>query len=304
MATTVNFRDIYREVTDAVIEQLENGKLVWRCGWNQSGLPSNVTTGICYRGWNVFWLNFHTITKGYPTSQYLTFKQALELGGNIRKGEKGTRIVYWASIQLKQVGGEQELVDDENAGKCQRMVPKVYTVFNIAQTEGIEFPPRLIPQLSATRSISACEELLGGMPERPEIKLNGQYPVYYPTMDVVSLPPISAFDSAGEYYSALFHELAHSTGHASRLNRQEITAPAAFGSEPYCREELTAEMTSAFLCALSGIGERTLQNSAAYLQGWLRALKNDKTLLIKAAGQAQKAADFIRNLTYEPAQVV
>lgn len=141
------------------------------------------------------------------------------------------------------------------------------------------------------------------MPESPKINYQGQYPSYYPQRDEVAIPELSSFDSAEEYYSALFHELAHSTGHQSRLNRKEITESTGFGSESYSREELTAELTSAYLCAITGIGQQTIENSAAYLQGWLQALKDDKTLLIKAAGQAQKAADYIMNVQYDACPV-
>jgi len=296
MATTGKFKDIYQEVTDAVIEQMEKGNLVWRCGWNRSGFPSNVTTGINYRGWNVFWLNFHTMIKGYGTPQYLTFKQALDLGGNIRKGEKGVKIVYWATIQLEQREDKQELNEDDDPSIRKRMVPKVYTVFNIAQTEGITFNKTGPTSSQVIDKIKACEELVSNMPEPPEINRRGQYPVYYPIQDEVAIQDIIFFESAEEYYSALFHELAHSTGHSRRLNRKEITESTGYGSDPYSREELTAELTSAYLCAITGIGQQTIANSAAYLKGWLKALKNDKTLLITAAGQAQKAADYIRAL--------
>ncbi|MFD0766111.1 ArdC family protein [Mucilaginibacter lutimaris] len=304
MATTARFKDIYQEVTDAVIEQMEKGNLVWRCGWRDSSLPSNVTTGIAYRGWNVFWLNFNTMIKDYETPQYLTFKQALNLGGNIRKGEKGVKIIYWAAIELKQQNHESQLVDnkDETSNR-QRMVPKVYTVFNIAQVEGIDFREPIVNHSTIVEKVTACEELIDNMPDRPVLETDGICPVYFPVRDTVSVPGITSFVSAEEYYAALFHELAHSTGHATRLGRKEITEAAAYGSEPYSREELTAELTAAFLCALTGIGQQTIENSAAYLQGWLGALKNDKTLLIKAAGQAQKAADYIRNIRTELAHV-
>lgn len=151
MATTGNFKDIYQEVTDAVIEQMEKGKLVWRCGWSASGLPSNVTTGICYRGWNVFWLNFHTLLKGYATPQYLTFKQALDLGGNIRKGEKGVKIVYWATIETGKRKDQIALDHEEEMMSSKRLVPKVYTVFNIAQTEGIEVAKSALKDRSAIK---------------------------------------------------------------------------------------------------------------------------------------------------------
>ncbi|GAB2683614.1 zincin-like metallopeptidase domain-containing protein [Mucilaginibacter koreensis] len=302
MATIKNFKDTYQEVTDAVIEQMESGNIVWHCSWNQVGFPQNVTTGISYRGWNVFWLNFHTMLKGYSLPYYITFKQAQDLGGTIKKGEKGTKITYWASIKVKGLDDDaaKQLTDGDSAAQQTRMVPKVHTVFNIDQTEGIVFPKVEALFRSDAEKIAACEQIIQEMPNRPQLNLNGQYPVYYPLKDLVAVPDIARFDSSEEYYCALFHELAHSTGHESRLSRKEITQPNKYGSEPYSREELTAELTAAFLCAITGVQKQTIQNSAAYLQGWLKALKNDKTLILKAAGQAQKAADYMMEVVHQP----
>jgi antirestriction protein ArdC len=282
-----------------VIEQLEKGNIIWKCSWNETGFPTNVTTGVRYRGWNVFWLNFHTMIKGYPTPRYITFKQAQHLCGTVRKGEKGVRIAYWATVNSKQAETADVALTDLPETRS-RMVPKIYTVFNIAQVDGITFPPAGIIARSGTEKIAACELIVEQMPNPPEINLHGQYPVYYPQRDTVAVPDISQFDSSEEYYCALFHELAHSTGHQSRLNRKEITESNRYGSEAYSREELTAEMTAAFLCAIADIEQQTLENSAAYLQGWLKALKDDKTLLLKAAGQAQKAADYLLQAQEEP----
>ncbi|MFD0795481.1 ArdC family protein [Mucilaginibacter litoreus] len=300
METYKNFKDTYQEVTDAVIEQLKKGNIVWRCSWNETGFPTNVTTGVSYRGWNVFWLNFHTMLKGYQTPRYITFKQAQHLGGTIRKGESGVKIVYWASIKTgtaEDVAGDPLSIDE--ASVRSRMVPKVYTVFNVEQTEGVEFPEVLGSNHTTIGKIEACEEVIRNMPNPPALNLQGQYPVYYPLRDEVSVPDKQNFNSCEEYYCALYHELAHSTGHQKRLGRKEIIEPNKFGSEPYSREELTAELTAAFLCGITGVGQQTLENSAAYLQGWLKALKNDKSLILKAAGQAQKAADYILNVQYE-----
>lgn len=300
MATQKNFKDTYQEVTEAVIEQMESGNIVWRCSWNQVGFPQNVTTGINYRGWNVFWLNFHTMLRGYSVPYYITFKQAQALGGTIKKGEKGTKITYWASIKVKGHTEEAgELQTGDPSAEQTRMVPKIHTVFNIDQTEGIEFLKVEAMFRSDAEKIEACEKVIEHMANRPNLNLRGPYPAYHPQTDLVAVPDIAQFDSNEEYYCALFHELAHSTGHQSRLNRKEITEPNKYGSEPYSREELTAELTAAFLCAITGIQQQTLENSAAYLQGWLRALKTDKTLILKAAGQAQKAADYILDVVYQ-----
>jgi antirestriction protein ArdC len=295
--TATTFKDTYQEVTDAVIKALEVGTVVWRCPWNKIGLPKNITTGVQYRGWNVFWLNWHTILNGYSTPFYITFKQAHELGGTVKKSEKGIKITYWATIELKNQAKE---IQDQETGDTQtviptKLVPKEHTVFNIDQTEGIEFPRVDALQRDEVQRIEACERVIDNMPLRPKLNLNGDQAYYIPKMDVVVVPALKKFKSNEGYYSTLFHELAHSTGHETRLNRKELLEASKQGSPTYAKEELTAELTAAFLCAITGIQQETIQNSAAYIESWLSALKNDKTLVLKAAAQAQKAADFILN---------
>jgi antirestriction protein ArdC len=178
------------------------------------------------------------------------------------------------------------------------MVPKTYTVFNIAQTDGIEFPCFEAELRSETEVIEACENIIDNMPNKPIIRKNGTSAYYQPTTDTVVVPSLKRCKSNEGYYSTLFHELAHSTGHESRLNRKELLASDGFGTAAYAKEELTAEMTAAFLSAITGIGQAT-DNSAAYIESWLKALKNDKTLIIKAAAQAHRATDYIMQVTYE-----
>ncbi|TWR25258.1 DUF1738 domain-containing protein [Mucilaginibacter pallidiroseus] len=310
MATTAQsttqsntFVDTYQEVTDAVIKALEEGTVIWQCPWNQVGLPKNITTNVNYRGWNLFLLNFHAMIKGYPTPYYITYKQANQLKGSIKKGEKGIRIIYWATVELKN---QQEDTNPqpatESAAKPRTiMVPKAYTVFNIAQTEGIEFPHFEVKERSEAEKIEACENVIASMPNKPTIRKNGTNAYYQPSTDIVVVPSLKRSKSNEAFYSTLFHELAHSTGHESRLNRRELLNADGFGSAAYAKEELTAEMTAAFLGAISGIGQATFDNSAAYIDNWLSALKNDKTLVIKAAAQAQRAAEYIMQVTYEPA---
>ena len=143
--------------------------------------------------------------------------------------------------------------------------------------------------------VAAAETVVSAMPNRPSIAYNGGNRAYYvPSSDSVHLPPHGAFDSVGEYYSTLFHELGHSTGHPSRLNRDTLETPAPFGSEVYSKEELIAEFCSAFLCAEAGI-DSTLQNSAAYIKGWMSKLQQDPRLVVTAASKGQRAADYILN---------
>jgi len=294
-------KDVYQEVTDAVIKALEEGTAVWKCSWNKAALPINVTTKKEYRGWNVFWLNFHSLKNGYKLPFYITFKQTQEMGGTIKKGEKGAKITYWATIPLKDSEGKIVKSDNPLEPAKTRLVPKDFTVFNIEQTEGIKFPKFEIVMKSEASIIEACEQVISDMPQQPIIQYDGKNAYYIPFTDTVVVPNLEMSKTSEAYYSTLFHELAHSTGHSSRLNRKELVESDGFGNENYSKEELTAEMTAAFLCAITGIQEETIPNSAAYIANWLKALKNDKKLILKAAAQAQKAADFILNKTFEVA---
>lgn len=290
-------RDVYQEVTQQVICALEQGQIIWKQGWSKLGLPKNIAAGNHYRGWNLFYLNFIALYKGYKTPYFITYKQALDLGGNIRRGEKGYQIVYWALVdnRNKTITTTDAGTGEEKERHPQYRVPKFYVVFNIDQTEGIEFPKVQNLFQDKADKLEACEQIIVNMPHSPKIRNAGDRAFYSCPTDKVTMPLPALFHSMEEYYSTLFHELAHSTGHETRLNRKELREHDGFGGENYSKEELTAELTAAFLCALSNIEQKTLANSTAYIQGWLKALNNDKTLILKAASQAQAAADFILN---------
>jgi antirestriction protein ArdC len=292
---TNNNSDAYQRITDYVINQLENGEIVWQKGWNSLGLPKNIATNHQYRGWNVFFLNFATSFFKFKTPYFITYKQALDKGGTIRRGEKGFQVVWWATIEDKRL-----IKDDYDTEKTRVFrVPKLHTVFNIDQTHGIDFPKVESQFRSVTLKIFACENILKNMPGIPFIKHQGDKAFYNPINDTITMPPIERFHSDEAYYKTLFHELAHSTGHSKRLNRKELVEHDGFGKENYSKEELTAELTAAFLCAVCGIELTIINNSAAYIKGWLKALKNDKRLILKAATQAQAAADYILNHVQE-----
>jgi len=287
-------KDTYQKITDYVIEQLEKGEIVWQKNWNTLGLPKNISSGNHYKGWNVFFLNFITLYNGYRTPYFITYKQAMGMGGTIRRGQKGHYVIWWATMEDKtkvlKVGeaGQEEYVSYR--------VPKMHTVFNIDQTHGIEFPK--VEKLFRTHSekLSACEKLLLNFPDCPRIMHGGDRAYYNHVHDFIMMPPVERFHSDEAYYKTLFHEIAHSTGHAKRLNRKELVESDGFGKENYSKEELTAELTAAYLCAVCGIQANTITNSAAYLKSWLEALKNDKRMLLKASSQAQAAADYILNI--------
>lgn len=280
--------DAYQVITDRIIGLLEKGVVPWQKPW-QGGeqMPRNLVSGHEYRGVNVFLL--HAMM--YQSPFWLTFRQAKELGGYIKKGEHASPVVFWKRLQ----------VDAPSEPDGKKIVPflRYYSVFNLAQGENI--PADRIPALHGNQRehcpIQAAESIVAAMPKKPEIKHGGGRAFYSPGLDYVTMPLPETFRSGQDYYSVLFHELTHATGHASRLNRKGVgTADgewSALGSAPYAREELVAEMGAAFLSGQAGIVERTLDNSAAYIQSWLARLKDDNRLIVQAAAQAQKAADFI-----------
>lgn len=288
---------IYDMVTEKVvveiekaIKAIENGEIgiaPWKRPWFQNGIPQNLITKKPYRGMNVFLLSL----MGYSSPYFVTFNQAKKLGGKVKTGEKGMPVIFWKWI----------VVDKDNDGNKldkPKSIPflRYYTVFNVSQCEGFEDK---IPQakIREFNPIQDAERIIEAMPNKPMIKHDEDRAYYSPKLDFVNMPKHELFDSDTEYYSVCFHELIHSTGHQSRLNRKEITEMDGFGSHAYSVEELVAEMGAVFLCNEVGI-ESTFENSLAYLKSWLATFKNDTKMLIMASGRAQKATDYILNVKY------
>ncbi len=283
--TTRTSTDTYHRITNLVIELLEKGQVVWQKGWNEFGLPKNIITARSYQGFNAFFLNFATIYYQYRTPYFITYKQAMLAGGTIRRGEKGYPVIWWATVEN----------DNSEENKKVYRVPKCHTVFNIDQTHGIDFPKVETAFRSHAQKINACDAIINKMPHPPEIRHGGDKAFYHRTGDYIMLPAVERFHSDHAYYKTKFHELAHSTGHATRLNRKELVESDGYGNELYSKEELTAELTAAYLCAVAGIEQHTIINSTAYIQGWLKVLKEDKRLILKASAQAQATANYIMN---------
>ena len=270
---------VYNSITNRIISLLEQGTVPWHKPWKvTTSWPRNYVTRKPYRGVNVFLLT----ALSYESPFWLTLHQVYELGGSVRTGEKSCSILFW----------RQKRILDEETGE-ERNVPllRLYHVFNVAQCDGINEAP--VSMKTEPIVVTKPAEILERMPTRPKIKHGVTHSFYSPQEDCVSLPLQKRFGKEEEYYSTLFHELVHSTGHESRLRRATLTEKAGFGTNLYCKEELIAEMGAAFLCAQAEIVERTINNSAAYIKGWLEQLKGDKTLIVQAAAQAQRAADFI-----------
>jgi antirestriction protein ArdC len=275
--------DIYDQITERIIATLEMGTIPWRKPWTvQTGWPRNLVSKKSYRGINTLLLH----AMNYESPFWLTFRQALELGGNVRTGEKSCPVVFW----------KQLAIEDKETGETDKIpMLRFYSVFNVAQCDGLKNIPAPMETGTATKPY----EIIAALPQRPDIKHGMAKAFYSPSADSVAMPNRERFETEASYFSVLFHELIHSTGHTSRLNRPTLTESAGFGSDPYCKEELIAEMGAAFLCGQAGIAEQTLDNSAAYVQNWLAALQNDKKLIVRAAGQAQRAADFILGTRFE-----
>ena len=280
--------DLYATVTDQIVAMLEKGVVPWRSpilGQSHAGHPRNLNTGKQYRGVNTFLLAFSAYARGYGSSYWLTFNQAKERGGNVRKGEKSSMVVFFKQFET----------EDRKTGEAKTVpVLRYFNVFNVEQCEGIPVPDAPTFQPIDFKSIEAAEAIARNYVGGPAVEHAGQKAFYRPSTDAVTMPEQTRFASCEEYYSTLFHELSHSTGHSTRLDRKLDTAPMAFGSSDYGKEELVAEMSAAFLSGHAGIKPATIDNQAAYIGGWLKTIKGDKRLVVAAAGAAQKAADWIR----------
>lgn len=228
----------------------------------------------------------------YESPSWLTFRQATELGGNVRKGEKSCPVVFWKPLKIE---------DRESGEEKEIPILRIYHVFNAAQCDGLKDAPPVTNKIVTVKPA----EIVAGMPQPPGIKHGMISAFYSPLEDCVGMPNRERFDTEEGYFATLFHELVHSTGHESRLKRSTLTAGSGFNSDPYTKEELIAEMGAAFLCGHAEIIERTIDSSAAYIKGWLERIRDDKTLIVQAAAQAQKAVDFILgNSAIESQEVV
>jgi antirestriction protein ArdC len=278
-------KNLYADITAKILARLDAGVVPWRKPWKSYGagnMPRNAISRRPYSGANVLLLWMDAEAKGYSASKWLTYKQAVEVGGNVRKGEKGTQIVFLGRI-----------IKEDDAGR-ERAIPflKGYTVFNVDQCDGLEHLRDSAPKIvnPGVRDAIADEFMrLTGAVIR-----HGESRAYYTsTGDYINLPMFEAFTGAEEYYSTAFHELTHWTGAEHRLNR---TFGKRFGDATYSAEELVAELGSAFLCAEFGFDNSTLDNSAAYIEHWRRFLTEHERAFVEAAGKASRAVDFMRGL--------
>ncbi len=277
--------DVYSLVTNRIIELLEQGTVPWQQSWTDKGIPRNFISKRPYRGINTLLLN----TLPYDHNLFLTWKQIKTVGGSVLKGEKGNFIVFNKMIEKPM----------EGTGKTGKLFfLRYYKVFNIAQCK--DLPKEFLPKENEEHArLAHCEVIVDDMQNRPRIQVKGKEAYYHPKDDFINMPPIKSFGNAESYYSVLFHELVHSTGHESRLNRKEVTEKIVFGSESYSLEELTAEIGACFLKSLSGLPMDDLSQNAAYIQNWLAVLRDDKRFIVKASSRAQRAVEYIMNSTVD-----
>ncbi|CAN5599401.1 zincin-like metallopeptidase domain-containing protein [soil metagenome] len=278
---------VYASVTARELASLSQGLVPWRWPWQEtSGAPANALTGRPYRGVNVVLLGLAP----YQDHRWLTFRQCRELGGRVRKGERSTEVVFWKSYE---VPSKEEGQDPEEK---RRGVPllRLYRVFNVGQCEGLDLPDAAPLRLARVHGrIPRAEATLRAMPDPPTIWEGERSAWYSPKDDLVGVPGMGAFASADAFYATLFHEAGHATGHPRRLARPGICERAVYGTSDYSREELVAELASTFVCAAIGLDNSLLENSSAYVGGWLRALGNDARAVVVAFGQAQRAAEWV-----------
>ncbi|HEY8602723.1 ArdC family protein [Tsuneonella suprasediminis] len=280
---------LYDEVTAKIIAELEAGRFPWVQPWDSSrcggpGLPVNALTARAYSGINVLLLWGAAISAGYPSQNWLTFRQALQAGGAVRKGEKGVTVVY-----ADRFIPEAEKARAHESGDDARAVPflKRFAVFNVAQCEGLR--EGLVTQnapLPEREIIPHAEALIAST--GADFRIGGAQAYYSPGGDYVAVPPQPAFGDQVNFYRTAFHELSHWSGAGHRLGRD---LSGRFGSKAYAREELCAEISAAFICAALGIAPTV--RHADYVGSWLEVLREDNRAIFRAAGQASKAADYI-----------
>lgn len=285
-------KDVYEIVTNAIVEKLERGVIPWRQPWRGAGMPRNYVTKRPYRGLNLLLLG----TLDYPSRDFLTFRQVQELGGRVNRGEKAHLVILWLWLDDRKAAEESA-----EASPRRRPMLRYYHVFNLAQCIGIRVPKE--EARFENDLITRCEDVIREMPNAPRIVHEGSEACYYPEEDLIHMPRMEMFERSEGYYSTLFHELVHSTGHQSRLGRKELMAMSRFGTRTYSIEELTAEIGASYLCAHAGIGSSSMENSAAYIKGWLDVLNGDRKFVVYASAHAQRAADYVLNVMQEEGEL-
>jgi antirestriction protein ArdC len=290
---------VHDQITNRIIRALEAGTVPWQKPWGAGGgWPRSMTTNKRYQGVNVLVLGMTSEERGYSSPWWGTYRQIQELGGHVLRGQSAKSDTGSTTVMFAETRERDEDEADPRTGEPGRRrytVAKAFRVFNAAQCEGL--PERFYPQPGTEELLAGPQAVLDGYlahggPRLDHVPIDRAY--YTGENDRIVLPLRTQFKSPGHYYGTSFHEAVHSTGHPSRLNRPGIAEFDHFGSGKYAREELVAQIGAAMLLAETGVDEPGLfDNSAAYVQSWLRTLKNDRSLVVSAASQAYKAVDLI-----------
>ena len=285
--------DVYTRITDKIVSDLEQGVRTWLKPWNAEHAAGRITrplrhNGQPYNGINILMLWATAVERGFAAPFWMTYRQAIELGAHVRKGEKGSLVVYANTITRTEF-------DVDTGKEEERDIPfmKGYSVFNVEQVEGLpaHFYAVAEPQLDPVERIEHAEQFFAAT--SADIRHGGNQAYYAVGSDHVQMPPFEAFRDAESYYATLAHEMSHWTRHPKRLDRD--FGRKRFGDEGYAMEELVAELGSAFLAADLGITPEVREDHAAYIGSWLKVLKNDKRAIFTAAAHAQRAADFLHS---------
>lgn len=288
-----NQAEIQERITASIIKELEEGKVPWRKGWRTAGLmPSNLVSGKPYSGINSLLLGMLVDQESYSSPYWLTYKQAQALGGSVKKGEQGTHITYYTKIAKKA-----KEANEDDGGKLKEIsgtsgtfsLLKTFVVFNADQCKDIPLPE--VVKTEPVDILAELEKITTGWNCPPISYTSSPKASYIPQLDQIKMPPLEAFLDAKEHAYTLTHELIHSTGHESRLDRW-VGENLRFGCSDYAKEELVAEIGACMALSMVGI-DIDIQNSGAYVKNWLQALKDDRTLIFTAASKASKAANLI-----------
>ncbi len=292
---------LYDEVSNRIIAMIEKGVAPWRKTWSTFGLARNYVSGRLYTGINYILMN----NTGHLIPYFATFNQIKELGGSIKKGAKANMVIYF-KVYYKD-SDDKTLAPEEAKARYQKgedirvmKFIRYYNVFNVEEFEGIEIDHGRFPEvkLSDNEKITRCEDIIMNLPNPPDLRqIDANRAFYSPSQDFINLPSIGQFETSEHYYATYFHELIHATGHSSRLARAEVMDYSGFGTKPYSKEELVAEMGASFLsCHCQITYDSLLENNASYLAGWLNVLKEDSRFIFKVSADAQKGVDYILNL--------
>lgn len=297
--TNTEKQDVYTRITGQIVSSLEQGVRPWIKPWNAEHAAGRITrplrhNGQAYSGINILMLWASAAGQGFTAPVWMTFKQAIELGAHVRKGEKGSLVVYANAVTKTEADAEGNPVERE--------IPfmKGYTVFNVEQIDGLPemYTARPEPKYSGVERIAHAEAFFAST--GAVIRYGGTRAYYAQEGDRIQMPPIEAFRDAESFYATLAHESAHWTKHAARLDRE--FGRKAYGDEGYAREELVAELASAFLCADLELTPEVRDDHAAYIASWLEVLRNDKRAIFSAAAHAQRAVEFLHGLQQPKAE--